>query len=58
MAGGPLGGEDDAARVMHVVEAPKPDVIEARLAEDPWEPMGMLKTVIIEPWIVLLGGFN
>jgi uncharacterized protein YciI len=57
VAGGPLGGEDDAARVMHVVNAAEPDVIEARLAEDPWEPMGMLKTVRIEPWTVLLGGF-
>jgi uncharacterized protein YciI len=57
VAGGPLGGQDDAARVMHVVNAPDPDVIEARLAEDPWDPMGMLKTVSIEPWTVLLGGF-
>lgn len=58
VAGGPLGSEDDAARVLHVVNAPNDDAIEARLAEDPWAPMGLLKTVSIEPWTVLLGGFT
>jgi uncharacterized protein len=57
VAGGPLGGEDDAARVLHVVNAPDTGAIESRLAEDPWTPMGLLKTVSIEPWTVLLGGF-
>jgi len=57
-AGGPLGGEDDAARVMHVVEAEDVDAINARLAKDPWTPMGLLATVGIERWTVLLGGFS
>jgi uncharacterized protein YciI len=61
VAGGPLGGEDDAKRVLHVVNAPK-DVkegaIEAIIADDPWTPMRLLRTISIEPWIVLLGGFD
>ncbi len=58
LAGGPLGDEDAAARVMHVVSAPDSEAIETRLAEDPWTPMHLLRTVSIEPWIVLLGGFR
>jgi uncharacterized protein YciI len=57
VAGGPLGGEDDAKRVLHIVNAPDANAIETRLAEDPWTPMGLLKTASIEPWTVLLGGF-
>lgn len=55
LLGGPLGGEDDAKRVMHVISAADPAEIEARLALDPWTP-GMLRTLSIEPWTVLLGG--
>jgi uncharacterized protein YciI len=58
VAGGPLGGEDDAARVMHVVFAPDARTVEARLAQDPWDPPHLLSTVSIEPWTVLLGGFR
>ena len=58
VAGGPLGDEDSAARVMHVISAPDAGAIEGRLAEDPWTPMDLLKTVSIEPWTVLLGGFS
>jgi uncharacterized protein YciI len=57
VAGGPLGGEDDARRVLHVVNAPDKGAIETRLAEDPWTPMRLLKTIAIERWTVLLGGF-
>lgn len=57
VAGGPLGGEDDAKRVLHVVSAPDEGAIETRLAEDPWTPLRLLKTISIEPWTVLLGGF-
>jgi uncharacterized protein YciI len=57
LAGGPLGGEDDAARVLHVFDAPDEGAIVARLDDDPWTAMGLLKTVSIEPWTVLLGGF-
>jgi uncharacterized protein YciI len=57
LAGGPLGSEDEAKRVMHIVSAPNAQAVDARMAEDPWTPMEMLKTVSIEPWTVLLGGF-
>jgi uncharacterized protein YciI len=58
LAGGPLGSEDDARRVLHVVLANDADEIERRLAEDPWTPNGLLRTVGIERWTVLLGGFG
>jgi len=53
--GGPLGGEDDAKRVLHVIDAPNVEAVEARMEEDPWTPLEMLRTVSIEPWTVLLG---
>ena len=55
LAGGPLGTEDDARRVLHVVEADSADAVERRLADDPWSAMGLLTTLSIEPWTVLLG---
>jgi len=58
LAGGPLGGEDEAPRVLHVVEAPDADGVERIMAEDPWTPLGLLRTLSIEPWTVLLGGFR
>jgi|SRR5215831_14058428 len=58
LAGGPLGTEDEAPRIMHVIEAPDADTVERRMAEDPWTPMGLLRTLRIEPWTVLLGGFR
>ena len=58
VAGGPLGDEDAATRVMHVVNAPDGETIEARMGDDPWTPMGLLHTVSVEPLTVLLGGFR
>ena len=55
LAGGPLGDEDSASRVMHVVTEADTGAIELRLAQDPWTHMRLLKTVSIEPWTVLLG---
>lgn len=57
LAGGPLGSEDEAKRVLHVVVATDTATVEMRLNEDPWSSMDLLKTVSIEPWTVLLGGF-
>jgi uncharacterized protein YciI len=54
VAGGPLGGEDDAARVLHVIEAPDPSAVETRLNADPWTPH-LLTTLSIDPWTVLIG---
>ncbi len=52
--GGPLGDEDTAKRVIHVIEAPDESAVRARLAEDPWTPR-LLRTVSIEPLTLLLG---
>src|SRR5271154_6512467 len=37
VAGGPLGSEDHAKRIMHVVEAADASAAEQRLNEDPWK---------------------
>ena len=58
VAGGPLGDENHATRVLHVVSALDTGEIELRLALDPWTRMRLLKTVSVEPWTVLLGGFR
>ena len=55
--GGPLGGENDAARVLHVIEATDKAAVEARIAIDPWTPH-LLNTVSIDPWTVLLGSLR
>jgi uncharacterized protein YciI len=49
--GGPLA---DGVRVLLIVDAESESEIEARLAEDPWTPMGMLRTLTIERWEILL----
>lgn len=57
LAGGPLGDENDATRIIHVVDAPNEDAIRSRLATDPWAD-SMLKIVSVEPWTILLGGLS
>jgi uncharacterized protein YciI len=54
LLGGPLGGEDDAKRVLHIMSAPDAVSIEKRLNEDPWTPAHLV-TVSIEPFTILLG---
>jgi catechol 2,3-dioxygenase-like lactoylglutathione lyase family enzyme/uncharacterized protein YciI len=49
--GGPVG---DGMRFQFAVEAASEEQIEARLAGDPWAPMGLLRTAKIEPWEILL----
>ena len=49
--GGPLG---DGSRVLHIVEARSEQSIRERLAQDPWEVMGILRTESVESWTVLL----
>jgi hypothetical protein len=51
--GGPIG---DGERVLLVVEAADEREIEARLADDPWLRMGVLRIGSIEPWTVWLDG--
>lgn len=52
LAGGPLGGGPD---VLLVVEAEDEAAIRARLDPDPWVTLGLLRTLRIEPWEILLG---
>lgn len=57
--GGPVG---DGVRVLLVTEAEGgregegEREVEARLAEDPWMTMGILRIAKIEPWQILLDG--
>ena len=57
LAGGPLGPEDRAARILHVIDAADENAIRRRLAQDPWSG-DMLAIASIEPWTVLLGGLR
>ena len=50
--GGPVGHDNEA---LHVVQSDSPSTILATLAEDPWEPAGLLRTVSVEPWNIVLG---
>lgn len=50
--GGPLGNGRD---VLFFVQAEGEEEINARLAEDPWTRTGLLRTVTIERWEILLG---
>jgi len=52
---GPLGDGSPEHRVLLVFDADSESTIKARLDADPWTPMGMLDTVSVEPWNVLLG---
>jgi uncharacterized protein YciI len=49
--GGPLGNGE---RTLHAVEAADENQIRARLAEDPWAAMGLLRVGSIEPWSLWL----
>lgn len=50
--GGPLG---DGEKFLLIVAAESEEEIVARLADDPWTPMGLLRIAKIEPWEILLG---
>ena len=50
--GGPLG---EGERVLFMVDAVSGQEIVARLADDPWTPMGLLRIASIERWEILLG---
>ena len=45
-----------AVTVEHDLNWDSADAVEARFAEDPWRPMGLLRTTIVEPWEILLDG--
>ncbi len=50
--GGPLGNGDE---VLLIVRAGSEAEIEARLAEDPWLPMELLRIARIDRWQIWLG---
>lgn len=49
--GGPVG---DGAKTLLLVDAESEDAVRARLAADPWTPMGLLRIASIERWEILL----
>ncbi len=49
--GGPL---DDAEKVLLIINAESRQAIEARLADDPWIPMGIRRIANVERWEILL----
>jgi uncharacterized protein YciI len=51
--GGPL---DDAEKVLLVINAESRQAIEARLADDPWIPMGIRRIAHMKRWEILLDG--
>ena len=49
-------GSADGGRILLVIEAESEREVEARLAEDPWMSMEVLRIDTIEPWEILLDG--
>jgi uncharacterized protein YciI len=50
--GGPL---DDGEKILLIINASSEQEIVARLADDPWTPMGLLRIAKVECWEILLG---
>jgi uncharacterized protein YciI len=51
--GGPIG---DGEQTMHAVEAADEAEVRARMAADPWAPLGVLRIGTILPWTIWLDG--
>jgi uncharacterized protein YciI len=51
--GGPLG---DGAKILLIVDAESEQEIAARLADDPWTPIRLLRLASVERWEILLAG--
>jgi uncharacterized protein YciI len=51
--GGPLG--DGEKLFLLIISAQSEQEIAARLADDPWNPLGLLRTASVERWEILLG---
>ena len=54
LLGGPLGNYPKH-RAMLIIGAPSEQVLHKRLAEDPWMKAGVLRTIQIYSWEILLG---
>jgi uncharacterized protein YciI len=52
---GPLGDGSPEHRVLLVFDAAGERTIHDRLEADPWTPVGMLETVSVERWNLLIG---
>ena len=50
--GGPLG---DGGKILLIIDAESEQEIAARLADDPWTPLGLLRIAKVEHWEILLG---
>jgi uncharacterized protein YciI len=55
---GPLGEGAPEHRVLLIFDADSESAVNARLEDDPWTAMGVLSTVSIERWEVLLGDLS
>jgi hypothetical protein len=53
--GGPLG---DGEKILLIIAAESEQKIAARLADDPWTPLGLLRIAKVERWEILLGESN
>jgi hypothetical protein len=52
--GGPLGNYRKH-RAMLILDAPNEEILRKRLAEDPWMRDGVLRTIELYSWEILLG---
>jgi hypothetical protein len=52
LLGGPLG--EGEHKFLHLMAAESEQAIEARLANDPWTSLRLLRTAAIERWEILL----
>jgi uncharacterized protein YciI len=52
LLGGPLG---DGEHTLHMVEAADEHEVAARMGEDPWAAMGLLRIGAVERWSIWLG---
>ena len=50
--GGPLG--DEEMNFLLIIDAESEQEIHARFADDPWTPLGLLRTAKVERWEILL----
>jgi uncharacterized protein len=55
---GPLGDGAPEHRVLLIFDADSASTVNARLQDDPWTAMGVLSTVSVERWEVLLGDLS
>jgi uncharacterized protein YciI len=53
LLGGPFS---DGERALLIIEAGDESEVRARLAQDPWAEMGLLRIAVIEPWTIWLDG--